>query len=321
MAKPFASAADTERQQATLVALAEGVYGYISDFDPNTGLIFGDGSDESGCLAIDCRATPTLAREMIAAARSVDEAPITQLFLTHYHAVRVMGRAAFTDAHTVFASDGTLSLIQERGAEDFASEVRRFPRLFADVEEVPGLTSPDVTFGHSLRLWKGLREIRLMHVGRGHTLGDSVAWLPQERILFAGDLIEASCALYCGDGYLQAWRDTLDALATLSPRVVVPGRGAAITNESDVRDAIAQTRGFLDALLRLTQEGIDAGHDLKGTFDHVYDGMTPVYGQWPIYEHCIPFNVSRAFDELRGVEHPEVWTAERDEMMWDALQG
>ncbi|MDQ4077901.1 MAG: MBL fold metallo-hydrolase, partial [Chloroflexota bacterium] len=118
MAKPFASTADTETQRAQLTELAPDVYGYISDFDPNTGVIIGE--DEA--MVIDCRATPQLAREMIEDIRSVTERPITRIFLTHYHAVRVMGRAAFTEAHDIIASRNTLDLIRERGQQDFESE-------------------------------------------------------------------------------------------------------------------------------------------------------------------------------------------------------
>ncbi len=159
-----------------------------------------------------------------------------------------------------------------------------------------------------------------MHVGRGHSKGDSIAWLPEERVLFSGDLIEDRCALYCGDAYLREWRGTLDRLAALNPRVVVPGRGAAIVGEENVQRAIQLTRGFVDDLLRFTQESLDRGDSLKRTFDQVYEQMTPKYGEWPIYEHCIPFNVSRAYDELRGVADPVIWTAERDQEMWNALQ-
>lgn len=318
MSKPFASSADTEVQRARVVELAEGVFGYISNFDPNTGWIVGP----EGCLAIDCRATPYLAREMLQDIEAVTDKPVTRLFLTHYHAVRVMGRAAFADVHTVIASRGTLDLIRERGQQDFASEVRRFPRLFSAVEEVPGLTYPTQTFEKEVTLWMGEREVRLLHLGRGHTQGDSVAWLPQERILFAGDLVEDQCALYCGDAHICEWRETLLALELLAPRIVVPGRGSAIVGEENVRKAFQSTAGFLNDLLRLTEEAMNASHPTrKSVFDYVYENMTPVYGGWPIYEHCIPFNVSRAWDELHGEKSPAIWTAERDQEMWKALQG
>lgn len=317
MTKAFASTSDTQTQKAQLVALAPDTYGYISDFDPNTGVIIG----ENACLVVDCRATPALAREMIADIQRVTDKPITRIFLTHYHAVRVFGRSAFTDVHTVIASRNTLDLIRERGAHDFESEVRRFPRLFAAVEEITGPTVPDLTFERELTLWDGRREVRMEHLGRGHTKGDSVIWLPEHKVLFAGDLIENTAALYCGDAYLLHWPHTLDQLEALGAEVLVPGRGAVVFGAENVRAAIEHTRSFIHDLLSLTRAALDRGADLKQTFDHVYAGMTPKYGAWPIYEHCIPFNVSRAYDELRHVNDPAIWTADRDREMWAALQG
>jgi glyoxylase-like metal-dependent hydrolase (beta-lactamase superfamily II) len=315
MAKPFASAADTTSQKPRVVELADGVFGYISDFDPNTGGLQG----EDDCLAIDCRATPSLAREMLGAIHEHSGLPVTRIFLTHYHAVRVLGRAAFQDVHTILSSRGTWDLIRERGDADFASEVRRFPRLFQGVEDVPGLTHPHQTFEREATLWMG-REVQLLHLGRGHTAGDSVVWLPHEKILFAGDLIEDKCALYCGDAYLRDWLVTLEQLESLGAETVVPGRGDVIVGAAQVQQAITHTRTFLQTLIGLTEEMIAAEADLKATFDHVYSHMTPTYGTWPIYEHCIPFNVSRAFDEISGISDPTIWTAARDQEMWNALQ-
>lgn len=317
MAKPFASTADTETQKAQLTELGENVYGYVSDFDPNCGVVIG----EDSCMVIDCRATPALAREMIADIGTVTDKPITRIFLTHYHAVRVFGRAAFGDVHTVIASKNTLDLIRERGQQDFESEVRRFPRLFAGVEEVPGLTWPNVTFEREMTWWMNGMEVKLMHLGRGHSKGDSVLWLPEQKVLFAGDLVENQAALYCGDAYLHRWRGTLDEVAALGAETVIPGRGGAIMGKENVAGAIGRTVGFINDLLAYTEQVVENEGSLKEAFDHVYGKMTPKYGDWPIYEHCIPFNVSRAYDELSGVEDPVIWTAERDQEMWAALQG
>ena len=60
--------------------------------------------------------------------------------------------------------------------------------------------------------------------------------------------------------------------------------------------------------------------DLKGAMQHVRKTMDPIFGKVFIYEHCLPFDVSRAFDEARGIENPRIWTAQRDREMWAALQ-
>ena len=110
MSGSFASAGDTAEQKARLTEFAPGVYGYVSSFDPNVGLVVGDES----CLVIDTRATPRMAREFIADIATVTDKPVRHVFLTHYHAVRVLGASAYAGAQIV-ASHDTLGMIRTTG--------------------------------------------------------------------------------------------------------------------------------------------------------------------------------------------------------------
>ena len=138
-------------------------------------------------MCVDARATPTAAGEWLERLREITSAPVEYLVLTHYHAVRALGASAFEARHVV-AHELTHRWIRERGEQDFESEFRRFPRLFRDVDSVPGLTYPDLVYADRLRLFLGGREVDVCYLGGGHTLGDSVVWLPQERVVFAGRL-------------------------------------------------------------------------------------------------------------------------------------
>lgn len=312
----FASASDTREQKPQLRELAPNVYGYISDFDPNCGFVVGD----DHVVLIDTRPTPRMARDFLADIRSVTDKPIKFIVLTHYHAVRVMGASAFDQVQAIIASRGTLDWVHERGQADFDSEVGRFPRLFAGVEEIPGLTVPTMSFEREMSLWLGARELRLMCLGRGHSGGDTVAWLPDCGVLFSGDVVENRCGVYAGDAYIQDWAGTLDAVAALKPRVLVPGRGAVLQDAAACAEAIALTQAFLSTLLASVREGIAAGDALRGCFERAEAAMKPRFGDWPVFQHVLPFDVSRAYDELRGIEHPVVWTAERDRELWQALR-
>ena len=106
------------------------------------------------------------------------------MLLTHYHAVRVLGASAYKGAE-ILASDDTRGLIVERGQQDMDSEIGRFPRLFRAVETIPGLTWPHLTFPDQISVWLGKREVRIMHIGRGHTAGDVIAVVPdaERRVL------------------------------------------------------------------------------------------------------------------------------------------
>ncbi len=315
MPKPFASSADLEEKAATLEQLADGVYAFTAQGDPNVGAIVGT----DAVLAIEARATPFMARKWIDVLRAqVTQLPFGDLVLTHYHAVRTLGASAF-GARRILAHDNTRALIEERGVADWASEQGRMPRLFAGAETIPGLTYPTDTFADAKSLDLGNRRVELRYLGRGHTSGDILVWLPDERILFAGDLVEAQAAPYMGDSYPGEWSSTtLDAVAGLGAQQLVGGRGPVVRDEA-VGTAIEDTRAFVRTTLEGTRAVKDGGGSLKDAFQAVHAELAPRYAGFPIFEHTMPFNVQRTWDELDGIEHPRIWTAERDREVWDAL--
>jgi glyoxylase-like metal-dependent hydrolase (beta-lactamase superfamily II) len=312
----FASQADLADKTITFAELAEGVYAYTAEGDPNSGVIVGD----AGVMVVDATATPVMAQALLEQIRKVTDKPVSHVLLTHYHAVRVMGASAFK-AREIIASALTRELIEERGQEDFDSEVNRFPRLFRAVETVPGLTWPTITFGTSMTVWLGKRRVEIMHLGRGHTKGDTVAWLPDEKVLFSGDLVEYGATPYTGDAYLTDWPATLERLSALGAARLVPGRGDALMDPTEVAAGIAGTRDFLIAMFDSVKVGVAEGKSLKEVYEATMALLKPRFGHWVIFEHCMPFDVARAYDEARGQVHPKIWTKQRDLEMWRALQG
>jgi glyoxylase-like metal-dependent hydrolase (beta-lactamase superfamily II) len=316
-AKAFASTGDTAAKTVSFTEIGPDLYAYTAEGDPNSGIIVGD----EGCLVIDAQATPAMAEDVIARVRTVTDKPIQYVVLSHYHAVRVLGASAY-QAQGIIASNATYDLIVERGEQDKASEIGRFPRLFRGESSIPpGLTWPTLTFESGMSVFLGKREVKLFHLGAGHTAGDIVAWVPDAEVMFTGDLVEYHSACYCGDAYLREWPQTLDAILDFQPRAIAPGRGDALQGEQAVREAVAMTRDFVTTLYGAAERSVARGRSLKETFAATRAVMDPKFGDFAIYEHCLPFNVSRAFDEASGIEHPVIWTAKRDHDMWVALQG
>lgn len=313
--KPFASSADLAEKTATLEELAEGVYAFTAQGDPNVGCVIGT----DAVLAIEARATPVMAQRWIDVVRTLTEKPFGDLVLTHYHAVRVLGAAAF-QAKRIITTRQTAELIEERGQQDWASEHGRMPRLFEGADSIPGLTRPTETFEGSMSLDLGNRQVELHFLGRGHTSGDLVVWLPGERVCFAGDLVEAKAAPYMGDAHIGDWRGTtLDNVAALGAEHMVGGRGPVVRGAAAVAQAIEDTRRFLSAVLDGTRDVKEAGGTPRDAYRATHDALAPRYGAFPIFEHTMPFNVQRAWDELDGVDHPRIWTVERDREVWDEL--
>ena len=315
MTKKFASQADLEEKKISFTELADGLYAYTAEGDPNTGIVIGDDS----VMVLDTQATPIMARDVIAKIRTVTDKPIQYVVMSHYHAVRVLGASGY-GAEQIIASQDTYDLIVERGEQDFKSELERFPRLFSGVESVPGLTWPTMTFKGEMTVWMGKREVRLMQLGRGHTKGDTVIWLPQEKVLFSGDLVEYGATPYTGDAYLGDWPQTLERLAQLQPVALVPGRGDALTTPELCVEAIEGTKSFLRDMFDSVKEGREAGKSLNEIYAQTYDRLKPDYGHWVIFDHCLPFDISRAFDEAGGTVDPRIWTAQRDAEMWQSLE-
>ena len=316
--KTFASAAYMDVKKVSFDKLSEHAYAYTAEGDPNTGVIIGD----DGCMIIDATATPVAAQGVISKIREITDKPIKYVVLTHYHAVRVLGASGYKSEglEQIIASQDTYDLIVERGQQDMDSEIGRFPRLFQAVESVPGLTWPTMTFEGEMTLWLGKLEVKIKQVGRGHTKGDTIVYLPSQNICFSGDLVEADAACYTGDAYLADWPQTLDNLAAMQFDKLIPGRGPALMTPEAVQKGLAYTRDFVSTLYQSAQEAVAQGMDLNATMQHTRKAMDPKFGHVFIYEHCLPFDVTRAHDEASGIRDPRIWTAERDKEMWHALQ-
>ncbi|MCS6891447.1 MAG: MBL fold metallo-hydrolase [Rhodovarius sp.] len=311
----FASTNDLAEKTVTFTELGRGLYAYTAEGDPNSGVIVGP----DGVVVVDAQATPVMARDVQAKIATVTPLPVRQIVLSHYHAVRVLGASGYP-AHAIICSEATRALIVERGRQDMESEIGRFPRLFRGRESIPGLTWPTHTFAQRMTLWLGEREAQVIHIGRSHTAGDTVVWLPEERVLFAGDTVEFGATPYCGDAHFADWPATLAAIRELGPEKLVPGRGAALLTKSDVAEALHQTESYVTDLFALARQAVAKGWTLKQLYDEAMAALRPKYGHWVIFEHCMPFNVSRAYDEASGIAHPRIWTAERDLEMWAALE-
>jgi glyoxylase-like metal-dependent hydrolase (beta-lactamase superfamily II) len=313
--KTFASQADLHAKRITFQRLSRNCWAFTAEGDPNTGVIVGD----DAVMVIDAQATPLMAREVIRRIRGVTAKPIRYVVLTHYHAVRVLGASAYGAEH-VIASEATRELIRERGAQDMKSEIGRFPRLFRGARTIPGLTWPTLTFTGYLTIRLGKLEVKIAHLGPGHTAGDTIVWVPSQRVLFSGDLVEYEAGIYTGDAHLAEWPATLEKLRAFKPRALVPGRGPALTTPGACDRAIAYTQDFVRGLYACAWQGVKQRKSLREVYQLARRRMDPKYAKYPIYEHCMPFDVSRAYDEARGIKHPRIWTARRDLGMWKSIE-
>ncbi len=314
--KAFASQGDLAEKNISFTEVGEGLWAFTAEGDPNTGVIIGDDS----VMIVDAQATPRLAAKVVEKIRTVTDKPISHVVLSHYHAVRVLGASAY-GASEIVMSDVARAMVVERGQEDWESEFQRFPRLFQGHESIPGLTWPTTTFSRSMTVYLGKRRVDLMFLGRAHTAGDIVAYVPDQNVMFTGDIVEYHSACYCGDAHYRDWPATLAAIRAFDVDAIAPGRGDALVGKARVGEALANTDDFVTSTYKAVAKIAQGGGSLKEAWDACRAACDSKFGSYAIYEHCLPFNVARAYDEARGVDTPRIWTAARDMEMWAALQG
>lgn len=316
MAKQFASTGDMTEKKISFTEIGKDLWAFTAEGDPNTGVVIGDES----VMIVDAQATPRLAGKVIEKVRSVTDKPIKYVTLTHYHAVRVLGASAY-GASEIVMSQQARAQVAERGREDWDSEFGRFPRLFQGHESIPGLTWPSLTFADRMTVYMGNRRVDLMFLGRAHTAGDIVAFVPDANVMFTGDIVEYHSACYCGDGHFADWPATLEAIRGFGLDAIAPGRGDALVGEARVNEALDNTADFIRSTYRPVARVAQGGGTLKDAWGACRAECDPKFASYAIYEHCLPFNVARAYDEALGIDTPRIWTAERDRDMWAQLQG
>ncbi|MDN5928221.1 MAG: MBL fold metallo-hydrolase [Hyphomicrobiales bacterium] len=316
MPKNFASTGDLAEKKISFTEIGRDLWAFTAEGDPNTGVIIG----EDSVMIVDAQATPRLAGKVIEKIRTVTDKPIKYVVLSHYHAVRVLGASAY-GASEIVMSDVGRAQVAERGQEDWDSEFGRFPRLFEGHESIPGLTWPSLTFSDKMIVYMGKRRVDLMFLGRAHTAGDIVAHVPDENVMFTGDIVEYKSACYCGDGHFSDWPATLEAVRAFRPDAIAPGRGDALVGEEKVNESLDLTKDFVLSTYRPVARVAQGGGSLKEAWNAARAACDPKFSSYAIYEHCLPFNVARAYDEALGIDNPRIWTAERDKAMWEELQG
>ncbi|MFO1107255.1 MAG: MBL fold metallo-hydrolase [Amaricoccus sp.] len=313
--KTFASQGDLTEKTISFTEVGDGLYAFTAEGDPNSGVIIGDDS----VMVVEAQATPRLAQKVIDCIRTVTDKPISHVVLTHYHAVRVLGASAF-GAGQVIMSEAARNMVVERGQEDWDSEFQRFPRLFQGHESIPGLTWPTTTFAGRMTVWLGKRRVDIRQLGRAHTAGDAVIHVPDQNVMFTGDIVEAHSACYCGDGHFRDWGPTLEAVRAFDLDAIAPGRGDAVVGRAAVNGSLDRTRDFVESTFRPVERVAARGGSLKDAWTAMRAECDPKFATYAIYEHCLPFNVSRAYDEARGIDTPRIWTAKRDLEIWEQLQ-
>ena len=219
--------------------------------------------NEEDVMLVDSHITPAAAFVLQEELRSVTDLPIRYVVNTHYHFDHADGNQVFGEGVEVIGHRYTREVLEgnpleARTFQNFTSGIPgQIEQLQADVaaaaeadrarleeqlfvlenyrdalaEVTP--TPPNLTLDQKMTIFSGDREIQLLFLGRGHTGGDVLVYLPAEGILCTGDLLVNGLA-FMGDAYVNDWVETLDGVSRLEFDTVLPGHGAAFTGKGAI---------------------------------------------------------------------------------------
>jgi cyclase len=272
-----------------LIQVAPGVYAYVQAGGglcvANAGLIVGD--DE--CAVIDALFAPSMTRAFRDEIARVSDRPVTLLINTHHHVDHTMGNALFPEAKII--SHVNARSEQERVGKGVLDLLRpRIPELVAEVEDVE-LRLPDETYEGERTLEAAGRTVRLLHPGTAHTIGDTLVLLPQERVLFAGDVAFHSVTPLAFEGRISSWIEVCERIDALDVETIVPGHGP-VGRKGEFR----QMRGYLETVRDQTRGAFDVGVPQERATQVIDIGR---YAGWEEPER-LTLNVARLYQEFRG---------------------
>ncbi|MCO5202214.1 MAG: MBL fold metallo-hydrolase [Chloroflexi bacterium] len=264
--------------------VSPGIYAYIqldgSWFLNNAGAIVGSRS----ATVVDTTGTEKRARAFHAAIREVTPHPVSALINTHSHGDHTHGNFMFAPASAIIASERCRREIIAGGHASYAL----FPMV--DFGDCP-ITPPTVTFDDRLSVYVDDLEVELIYVGPAHTTSDIVAWIPERKLLFSGDVIFNGGTPFALGGSVAGWLTALDRIEALGAEAIVPGHGEVCGPE-----VIGEVRSYLLWVQQSARAGFEKGTpplDLAAALD------LGKFAEWHDRERLVP-NIHRVYSELRG---------------------
>ena len=237
-------------------------------------------------LVIDSEITPAAARALVADLKAVTSRPVRYVVDSHYHYDHAHGNQVFMRDAQVIGHDNTRRrmltnvleqytyltsvqpvparvaalkqrITQETDPQQKAALERQVTNSLAYLEQVKEtiVTPPNLTFDKAMTLYRGGREIRILYLGRGHTDTDVVVYLPKERIVCTGDLME-SVVSYMGDSYPEEWIATLERLKAIDFDTVMPGHGVVFKGKTKIEAFQKYLRDVITQVTALRKQGL-----------------------------------------------------------------
>ena len=278
--------------------VAPGIYAFIGEtglrtyenegMNGNAGFIV----TQAGVVVVDSGSSFQVAQKIHAAIRKVTKQPVKYVVNTGSQDHRWLGNGYFkAQGAEIIAAAAAVEDMNARGAMQMEGLKGELKEKFAGTE----LVLPTKTFEKERVLKLGGRDIRILHFQPAHTPGDSIVWLPQEGVVFAGDLVFVDRLL----GVLPfssagGWLASFEEMAKLKPRLIIPGHGEVC----DLAKARRETADYLRLLIDHMVKAVNAGKDLQAAIDSLDQSA---FSTLPNYELLKGGNASRVYLEAESM--------------------
>lgn len=253
--------------------------------DSNTTFII----SSDGVVVIDTRTTPEEARKAMAELRKLTDKPVLYTINTHYHGDHTFGNQVFSESSkTIIAHENVRNMLQGQNGLDHLAMFKTFG--LTGLEEVK-IVLPTMVYKNRMDIYPGSYHLQLLHLGKGHTDGDTVIYLEELKLVITGDLVFAETIPYASDGYIDSWIESLQTLHGYDIEIVVPGHG-----EVGGKTSLIAMKHYLLRLRLLVKKQISDGTSLEDTIKSVSKVLRSEYSSWKNQER-IESTVDRAFME------------------------
>ncbi|MGB5236139.1 MAG: MBL fold metallo-hydrolase [Flavobacteriaceae bacterium] len=306
----------------TFIELSKGVYSCIHKFGGkaicNVGIV--DNGNET--IIFDSFLSPDVARELLTALSELNLSPVKYVVNSHFHNDHIRGNQAFAKEVKIISTSRTKKLIEEEEPLQFAYEKENAPARLAVYDslylsfegdkqsreyqqilmwrpyyETLSNSYKDVRtripdmFVDSLQNFDGPdRRVQLISKGQGHTYSDLILYLPDDEIVFSGDLIFNNCHPYVAHGNIASWKIWLDFISSLEVSNIMPGHGQIGTQE-----LILEMKNYLLDLEISAQQLVDQNIDIE---ELQSIDVPEKYKNW-WFDRFYAYNLSFAYESLK----------------------
>jgi len=258
-----------------LIELASGIYVRLHENLTNAGIIIGD----EGVLIIDSLRMPSFAKDLISDIKLITDKPIKYVIDTHAHWDHSWGNQEFPYATIIGHQNCYVEMMDHQWNEQWRSKIVTGNDPWAKEAKIVNITPPNLTFDNSMSLYIGGRQIELIYFGKAHTSGDVFIHVPDEKLVFTGDVIQNKRIPYLGDSYPCDWPETDDKISELPIDIFVSGHGPN-GNYDDLLDA----KNFIHDLVNSCKYTIQEGVNTKHATEIVIDALSYKYRNWLGFE-------------------------------------